>query len=390
VFLISYFVASVPVLIWAYLWIARGRFWSVAGALAAKSPPAPPRKVVVLIPARNEATVIGAAVSSLARQIFAGSIHIIVIDDASSDGTAEVAAAAADASGASVCPTVLRGAPLPVGWTGKLWALSQGVAFATELSPDFLLLTDADIEHDTTSVASLVDHAEACELDLVSHMVQLSTASWSERLLIPAFVFFFFKLYPPRWVASTRSRTAAAAGGCILIRPSALARVGGLQAIRSQIIDDCGLARAVKGSGGRIWLGLTREAHSLRAYQSAGEIGAMISRTAFSQLHHSYAVLLVTLVGLFLTYLLPVLLLLAADPVSLLLGVAALILMSLCYLPMVRFYRLPGLWCICLPAISLFYIAAVLHSALQYARGRGGMWKGRVQDAQTGAGITPR
>jgi hopene-associated glycosyltransferase HpnB len=319
-------------------------------------------------------------VDSLARQAFNGLIRIIVIDDGSIDGTAEVALAAARAAGALPRLTLLRGAALPGGWTGKLWALSQGIAAATELGADYLLFTDADICHGPTSVAALVAEADTHHRDLVSHMVKLSAVSCAERLLIPAFVFFFLKLYPPAWVADPRRKLAAAAGGCILIRPEALARAGGLQAIRSHIIDDCALARAVKGCGGRISLALVEDTRSLRGYGSFGEIGAMISRTAFAQLRHSYLVLAATLLGLSLTYLLPGVLLFARDPRLVSLGLAALLLMSLCYLPMVRFYRQSPLWSVCLPLIALFYTGAVIHSALQYARGSGGKWKGRVQD----------
>jgi hopene-associated glycosyltransferase HpnB len=198
--------------------------------------------------------------------------------------------------------------------------------------------------------------------------------------LIPAFVFFFFMLYPPAWIAAHDRRTAAAAGGCILIRPQALARIGGLEAIRSCIIDDCALARAVKRSGGRLSLELTRDTRSLRAYSSSAAIGAMISRSAFAQLGHSYFALIGTLLGLFLTYLLPPVLLFLGDPLAACMGAAALLLMSVAYLPMVRFYDLPSPWCLCLPLIVLFYVGAVLHSAAQYTRGRGGRWKGRAQD----------
>jgi len=374
-------IGIVPVLIWIYLLVGRGRFWLVAAQRAPLPPPAAARRVVVLMPARNEAPLIGLAVSSLACQEFAGSIHVIVIDDGSSDGTAEVALAAARAAGALSRLTVLTGAPLRHGWTGKLWALSQGVTAAAGLGADYLLFTDADICHGPGSVASLVANAEAHERDLVSHMVKLSVAGPAERLLIPAFVFFFLKLYPPAWVAAPKRKLAAAAGGCILIRPAALTRIGGLEAIRSRIIDDCALARAVKDSGGRISLELARDTRSLRGYGSGAEIGAMISRTAFAQLRHSYLVLAVTLLGLFLTYLLPVVLLFLGNPVLVGLGLAALTLMSACYLPMVRFYGLPAPWCVTLPLIVLFYAGAVIHSALQYARGSGGRWKGRVQDA---------
>ena len=324
---------------------------------------------------------IGIAVASLARQSFNGLIHIIVIDDGSTDGTAEAAVAAARDEGVLPRFTLLHGAPVPHGWTGKLWALAQGVASDSELGADYLLFSDADTCHGPTSVASLVADADAHDRDLVSHMVKLSTATYAERLLIPAFVFFFFKLYPPAWTAKPQRKLAAAAGGCILIRPEALARAGGLQAIRSHIIDDCALARVVKNSGGRISLDLAGDTRSLRSYGSSAEIGAMISRTAFAQLRHSYLLLAATLLGLFLTYLLPAVLLFFGDPLLVCLGLAALLLMSFCYLPMVRFYGLPAPWSLCLPLIALFYTGAVIHSAVQYARGRGGWWKGRVQDA---------
>jgi hopene-associated glycosyltransferase HpnB len=379
--MLLYGIAVIPILIWVYLLIGRGQFWRVAAHRPAILPPPAARRVVVVIPARNEAAVIGTTVASLARQSFNGVIHLIVIDDDSTDGTAEAAVAGARAAGALPRLTLLRSAALPVGWTGKLWALSQGVASAARLSADYFLFTDADTCHDATSVASLVADAEAHDHDLVSRMVKLSTATSAERLLIPAFVFFFFMLYPPAWVAAPEHKLAAAAGACILIRPRALARAGGLQAIKSRIIDDCALARAVKDSGGRISLQLTQDTRSLRSYASAREIGAMISRTAFAQLRHSYLLLAATLLGLFFTYLLPAGLLLAADPPLVYFGLAAVLLMSLCYLPMVRFYDLSAPWSLCLPLIALFYTGALIHSAVQYARGSGGKWKGRVQDA---------
>jgi hopene-associated glycosyltransferase HpnB len=372
-------IGAIPVVIWIYLLAARGAFWRV-WLRREPLPAPPPRRVVVLVPARNEAALIGTAVTSLARQEFDGDVRLIVIDDGSTDETVAATVAAAAASGAASRLTVIRAAPLPRGWTGKLWALSQGLAAAAPFDPDYLLFTDADVCHGQASLATLVAIAESEQRDLVSHMVRLSTARFAERLLIPAFVFFFFKLYPPAWVAAPSRRTAAAAGGCLLIRPRALERIGGLEAICSRIIDDCALARAVKESGGRVWLGLARDSSSLRSYDFVG-IGAMVSRTAFAQLEHSWLLLAVTLLGLFLTYLLPVALLFADDAVARWLGVTALLLMSCCYLPMVRFYRLFPLWCVGLPVIATFYLGAVIHSAVQHARGRGGRWKGRVQDA---------
>ncbi|MBV8342418.1 MAG: glycosyltransferase [Gammaproteobacteria bacterium] len=377
---ILYAAAALPLLTWLYLLVGRGGFWRVAPRPLPAAPPRAGARVIVVIPARNEAGVIGRAVASLARQVFDGLIHIIVVDDGSSDDTARAAADAARAAGADARFTLLEGSALPAGWTGKLWALSQGVATAAQLEADFLLFTDADIWHRPDSIASLVAEAQAGNRDLVSRMVKLSTATFAERALIPAFVFFFFKLYPPAWVADPGSSLAAAAGGCILIRPAALDRAGGLMAIRSHIIDDCALARAVKESGGRLTLELAEDSRSLRGYASLAAIGAMISRSAFAQLRHSWLLLVATLVGLLLTYLLPALLLFSGDAALVCLGLAALALMSLCYLPMVRYYRLSALWSLCLPAIALFYMGALIHSGVQHARGRGGRWKGRVQD----------
>lgn len=382
--MIAYIAAAIPLALWIYLVLARGAFWRLAPYIVAgPQARARPGRVVVVIPARNEVQGIGAAVSSLLdAQSFTGFTQVIVVDDGSTDGTAEAATAAARSSGRSANLTVIRGAALPRGWTGKLWALSQGVAAAAQFAPDYLLFTDADIRHGPASLSALIGHAEKQNRDLVSHMVRLSTATAAERALIPAFVFFFFKLYPPRWIAAPAVATAAAAGGCILIRPQMLARIGGIETIRSQIIDDCALARAVKQAGGRIWLGLSPETRSLRIYGTAPEIGAMISRTAFNQLGHSYLLLVATVLALLCTYVAPVALLFTGNPVAVTLGALAWALMSLCYLPMVRFYALASWWCLGLPLIALFYMGSLLHSAVQYARGRGGKWKGRLQDAR--------
>jgi len=381
--------AAVPLAIWLYLLLARGGFWRVSRMLGPQSAPheranrSANRSAIAVVPARNEADGIGRAVSSLLAQTLASPLHVIVVDDGSTDGTAEEARRAAAAAGADERLTVLRGTPPAPGWTGKLWAMSQGVAAAAAANPDFLLLTDADIEYAPGEVAALADQAEAEHLDLVSLMVRLSTATLAERCLIPAFVFFFLKLYPPAWIAASRSSAAGAAGGCMLIRPASLARAGGLAAIRGCIIDDCALARAVKSSGGRIRLGLARQTRSLRVYGSLAQIGAMISRTAFNQLRHSYLALAATLLGLAVTYLAPPLLLLTREPVMMGLGAAAWILMTACYLPMVRFYRVSAAYALTLPAVALFYGGATVHSAVQYAAGRGGKWKGRAQDVRS-------
>ena len=368
-------------LAWLYLLLARGGFWRVSGQLAQL--PADhdlARHVVAVIPARNEAGVIGDAVKSLLQQDFGGSMHVIVVDDGSTDGTDGAAIQAAASIGALRQLSVISGAPLPPGWSGKVWAMSQGVSFAAALAPDYLLFTDADIHHAPENIAALVTTAEAHNRDLVSFMVKLRQDTLAEKALIPAFVFFFLMLYPPAWIARADRRIAGAAGGCILIRPAALESIGGLPAIRSQIIDDCALARAVKHAGGSIWLGLTRSARSTRSYGSFTEIGRMISRTAFNQLRHSYMLLAATIAGLMLSYLLPPLLLLSGRPVAIALGAMGWIVMSLVYAPMVRFYRQSPLWSVCLPAIAMFYAAATIHSAVQYGLGRGGRWKGRIQD----------
>ena len=372
--------ATAPLLIWLYLLWCRGNFWRLTQRLAPASAEPPPRSVAVIIPARDEAALIGDSVGSLLQQQFHGRIDVIVVDDGSCDGTAEVALRAAAHIGAAAQVTVLAGSPLAAGWSGKLWAMSQGVEAATRLGADYLLLTDADIHHQPGAVAALVAKAEAAQCDLVSCMVELRVETLAERALVPAFVFFFFMLYPPAWIASRRHRTAGAAGGCMLLRPRALEAIGGLASIRSELIDDCALARAIKASGGRVWLGLTRSARSTRPYGSFAAVGRMISRTAFNQLRHSYALLAATLAGLAVTYLLPPALLLSGDRALIACGAGAWALMSLAYAPVVRFYRLPLAWTLSLPAVAVFYGAATAHSALQYARRRGGQWKGRVQD----------
>jgi hopene-associated glycosyltransferase HpnB len=262
--------------------------------------------------------------------------------------------------------------------------MEQGLQLALQRSPDYVLFTDADIRHDQGHVAALVRAAEQSGSELVSGMVMLSMQTLAEKWLMPAFVFFFFMLYPPAWVASSRSQVAAAAGGCMLVRPRALLRIGALAAIRGALIDDCALARALKGSGARIRLQLTCSAHSLRRY-SLPQIERLIARTAFNQLRHSYGLLIATLAALMLTYMMPPLLLLTHRSTTIGLGVCSWALMAATYVPMLRLYGRNPLWSLSLPAISVFYGAATLHSAWQYARGRGGEWKGRSQDLRAGA-----
>ena len=376
-------IAAVPLLIWIYLLAGRGAFWRVSKSLAREIPQITPlKRVVAVIPARNEAAYIGETIASLLHQDFPAPLHIVVIDDGSTDRTAELAWAAAERAGKRAQLTLITGKPLPAGWTGKLWAVAQGVTHAETLEPDYLLLSDADIRHGRHSVAGLVSTAESGAYDLASHMVKLTCLTTAEKALIPAFVFFFLKLYPPAWIHSEQSKTAGAAGGCILIRLEALRRIGGIAAIRHEMIDDCALARAVKHSGGRIWMALTDETESTRSYGGFAEIGRMISRTAFNQLRHSGLLLAAAITGPFFTYLLPPLLLFTRREIPTALGAAAWLLMSLSYLPMVRFYRRSPGWAFALPLIATFYLGATIHSAVQYWRGHGGEWKGRFQDAR--------
>jgi hopene-associated glycosyltransferase HpnB len=372
-------IGAVSLLTWIYLILGRGGFWRMGTAPeSAVAPAFPPRRIAIIVPARDEAATIGQAVRSLLRQTYAGHTHIFLVDDHSSDGTAEIARHAAHEARVSERLSIVEAEPLPQGWTGKLWAVSQGLQAAASFQAEYYLLTDADVVHQSGNLDGLVRRAERGNLDLVSLMVKLRCESLAERLLIPAFVFFFFKLYPPAWVARSDRRTAAAAGGCMLIRPAALARIGGIAAIRDQLIDDCALARAVKARG-RIWLGPTSNASSLRSYQSWGEIGRMISRTAFTQLRHSVLLLLAVSAGMAITYLAPPVLLFL-GPWAAVFGGAAWLLQSIAYWPTLRFYGLSPLWAPLLPLAALFYLGATLVSAVQYWQGRGGLWKGRVQD----------
>lgn len=368
--------------VWIYLVFARGGFWRMRiDDLPVSGTRVPSRRVAVIVPARNEASVIRGTIKSLLRQDYHGTVHVFLVDDHSSDGTAEIARHAAEQAGRPDCLMVIQAGALPAGWTGKLWALAEGVQAATSFAPDYYLFTDADIVHEPDNLSGLLARAETGGFDEVSLMVKLRCASFAERMLIPAFVFFFFKLYPPTWVGRSDKRTAAAAGGCILIRPAALARIGGIGAIRNKLIDDCALARAVK-PGGRIWLGLTSRARSVREYGSFSEIGRMISRTAFTQLRHSALLLCAVIAAMVITYIAPPLLL-GMGSWAAACGLAAWLLMALAYWPTLRFYKVSWLWAPLLPIIAGFYLGATIYSAVRYWAGQGGMWKGRVQDLGT-------
>jgi hopene-associated glycosyltransferase HpnB len=370
---------------WLYLIAARGGFWQSAERDTA--PAAPPKAwphVVAVVPARDESGCIADSIGSLLRQDYPGRFSVILVDDNSSDGTAEVARRAATLAGAADRLTVISGRPLPADWTGKLWAVHQGVGAAGRLEPnlDYLLLTDADIVYTSDTLRGLVAKAEAEHLVLTSLMAKLRCESLAERALIPAFIFFFQMLYPFRWVNRAGGATAAAAGGCMLAQAEALRKAGGIERIRGALIDDCALARALKEQG-PIWLGLTERVHSIRPYPDVAEIRQMVARSAYAQLRYSRLLLAGTVIGMVLTYLAPPLLALFGSGLARWLGLAAWALMALAFQPTLRFYRVSPLWGLALPAIAFAYMLFTLDSAWASARGRGGLWKGRVQASPT-------
>ena len=383
-FVLQLILAATSLLLWFALAFFRGAFWRLGAFDADQSlHPAPPKwpHVVAVVPARNEAVTIERAIASLAGQNYKGHFRIIVVDDHSEDGTAALAERATQSGGGSGRVTVISAGRLEGGWTGKLWALEQGVADARTEAPEYFWFTDADIVHGSETLERLVSRAENGRLDLVSLMVLLEARSLAERLLIPAFLYFFLKLYPPRWIASPQSPVAGAAGGCLLLRRTTLEDIGGLARIRAEVIDDCALARAVKRSGRAIWMGLTRRSVSLRSYQTFGEIRDLIARTAFTQLRYSAPRLLGTLVAMLATYVLPVVFSFGSRALVWRISLAAWVLMTLTYLPTVRFYGLSPLWTPALPVAAIFYSYATWLSAWRYWLGRGGQWKGRTQAA---------
>jgi hopene-associated glycosyltransferase HpnB len=415
--------AVAAVLAWAYLLLWHGRFWSAGPGLPRALPSACPA-VDVVIPARDEAEGIGAALRSLLAQDYPGPLHIFVVDDGSTDGTGAVARALVPpqhpslraawgaaiqgpnaptpvlptpvlptpvlapsglprryapgndggGGGPEVSLTVLDGQPRPPGWSGKLWAVSQGVAHA---GAGLILLTDADIVHDPAHVSALVAKAERDGLDLVSEMVELRCRSLAERALVPAFVFFFQLLYPFAAVNDPMRGIAAAAGGTMLLRRRALDRIGGIAAVRGALIDDVALAAAVK-RGGRIWLGHSTLARSVRPYPGAADIWRMVARTAYVQLRRSPVILAGTVLGLALVWLAPPGLALFGHGWARGLGAAAWAGSALSYVPTLRRFRQSPAWALALPGIACFYMAATLGSAWDHHRGRGVVWKRRA------------
>jgi hopene-associated glycosyltransferase HpnB len=369
--------AGISLAIWTVLTFFRAAFWQVRAsdgdASGAEQLSRWPR-VAAVVPARNEAATIEQCVESLVRQDYAGELQLIVVDDHSEDGTGALANTAAQSAG-----KVLQAEDLQAGWTGKLWALHQGIRNAAPSQPEYYWFTDADIVHSPDTLRRLVAKAESQRLHLASLMVLLQAKTIPEKLLIPAFLYFFLMLYPPKWIADRNLRTAGAAGGCILLRRETLERIGGISAIRAEVIDDCALAGAVKRSGGSIWMGLTENSVSLRSYTTFGEIRDLIARTAFTQLRYSSLLLVGTIAGMLLTYVAPVIFSFHTQPLIWRMSLAAWALMTLTYLPTVRFYRLSPLWAPLLPLAAIFYSYATCFSAVRYRMGRGGQWKGRAQ-----------
>jgi hopene-associated glycosyltransferase HpnB len=374
--------AGAGLAVWLYLLLGRGGFWRANIRDEADLAPEPALwpAVTAVIPARNEADVLPASLPSLLTQDYPGRLTAVLIDDQSEDGTAATARSTADALGASGRLTILEGAELPQGWTGKLWAMQQGIEKARSAAqkPRYLLLMDADIAYDSAVVRRLVARAEARSLVLTSLMVKLRCESLAERALIPAFVFFFQILYPFAWVNRKESTMAAAAGGCMLVRLGALEAAGGIEAIRASLIDDCALGRSMKRQG-PVWLGLTASARSLRPYPGFADIRRMVARSAYDQLNYSPLLLLATVIAMTITYLIPPLMAGAGTGFAQAAGISAWAIMTVAFLPIVRFYGLPVLWAAALPVIAGCYMLFTLDSALQHWRGKGGLWKGRVQ-----------
>jgi hopene-associated glycosyltransferase HpnB len=380
-------ISLIPLAIWAYLLFGRGRFWlcgerddSAAAANKIRNEADVLPSVVAIIPARDEADMIAHSVGSLLRQDYSGPFSVVVVDDQSTDGTASIASvAASDARAAERLKIVMGNGP-PPGWTGKLSAMRQGLAEVegSAQAPEFVLFTDADIAYAPHVLSRLIAIARAKNSVLTSLMVKLRCESTAERWLVPAFVFFFRMLYPFAWVNDPRRATAAAAGGCMLVRREALHAAGGLEAVRTALIDDCALGALMKGQG-PIWLGLTDSVDSLRAYSTFAEFRRMVSRSAFAELRYSPLRLAGAIGGMALVYVAPLLFAIFARGAAQAVGAVTWAMMAIALGPMLRLYGRPPIGSFALPAIAAAYVAFTLDSALQYWQGRGGYWKGRFQ-----------
>ena len=368
-------IALLPLCGWAVLAVARGGFWRTGIRLpsTANVTPAAWPSVAIVVPARDEAAILPETVPSLMAQDYPGPVRIFLVDDNSTDGTAELLEQWPDVK------VLHPGQPAP-GWAGKLWALRAGVDAAGEV--DYLLLTDADIRHRPSSLRLLVTSAIGGDYGLVSQMARLRTRTGWERLIVPAFVYFFALLFPFRWSNRPGARTAAAAGGCSLVRRDALVAAGGFEAIHQSVIDDVALARAVKRAGARTFLGLADHVESIRPYPSLTTLWRMVSRSAYSQLRRSPALLAGTVLGLGLMFWVPplaaVIGAVGGDAAVAALGIAAWLLMAALYVPMLRYYRLPIVGSLALPFTATLYLGMTVDSGIQHHRGRGAEWKGRT------------
>jgi hopene-associated glycosyltransferase HpnB len=368
--------------VWIYLLGFHKGFWKADQRLPTVEPPARWPGVTAIVPARNEAASIARCVEALATQDYPGSLSIIVVDDGSTDGTGEIARTAAAGAGHPV--DVISGREPPPEWSGKLWALQAGLDTSADRAAEatHVWFTDADIVHGSGTLSKLVALSCRRDLDLVSLMARLHCTHCWERLLIPAFIFFFQMLYPFPAVNDPASRIAGAAGGCVLLRRDALGRIGGLNALRGALIDDCAIAAAVKGSGGRLWLGLASDTVSLRESRHLAELWGMVARTAFTQLRYSALLLAGTVAGLGITFLLPPLLVLSwplhQDLGAGLCGALSWAIMAMCYAPTVKDYGRPALEAIALPVTAALYGAMTVHSAVNHWRGATSHWKGRA------------
>ncbi|WP_042417434.1 glycosyltransferase [Streptacidiphilus anmyonensis] len=376
-------IACLSLLAWLWLTFCQGGFWRTDVRLPPRDADGTRPPVAVVVPARDEAEVLPLSLPSLLAQRYAGEARIILVDDGSTDGTGDLARRLGAAPGALPLTVTSPGEP-PAGWTGKLWALRHGVELAGDV--EYLLLTDADIAHEPGSLESLVASAESgAGYDLVSQMARLSVRTRWEQLIVPAFVYFFAQLYPFRWSNRPGSRTAAAAGGCTLVRREALARAGGVAAIRGAVIDDVNLARLVKRGGGRTWLGLADRVDSVRPYPELGQLWRMVSRSAYAQLRHNVFLLIGTVLGLALVYLVPPVLTVVGAvtlaPLVALPALAAWALMTFTYRPMLAYYGRPAREALLLPFTAGLYLLMTVDSAVQHWRGRGAAWKGRTYPA---------
>ncbi|MCF3107000.1 glycosyltransferase [Streptomyces roseoverticillatus] len=367
---------------WLWLLLGQGFFWRTDVRLPERRPPAAWPPVAIVVPARDEAEVLPSSLPSLLAQDYPGKAEIFLVDDGSSDGTGELARALAAERGGLPLTVASPGEPGP-GWTGKLWAVRHGMALARERTDaTYLLLTDADIAHRPDSLRELVAAAESGGLDLVSQMARLRVATVWERLIVPAFVYFFAQLYPFRRINRPGARTTAAAGGCVLLRHDAAERAGVPDSIRQAVIDDVTLSRAVRRTGGRIWLGLADRVDSVRPYPGLGMLWRMVSRSAYAQLRHNPLLLAGTVAGLAVVYLAPPVAVvtgaLTGEAVATAAGAAAWAIMAGTYVPMLRYYRQPLLLAPLLPFTALLYLLMTVDSAVQHYRGRGAAWKGRT------------